>query len=211
MKKIIVFMAAALMTAFTLMAQNPQLEGAVAKLNNAGTTADYQQLANEFQRLAGAAPGEWLPQYYAAVSNMQLAFLNKEKALLYADQAEQQIKKAQALMNSSGNKKDQAEIYTVLSFINRSRVEADPMTNGRKYGPAAGEQLAKAQKLDPANPRALYLEGRIKYQTPAMWGGDKTKAKELFAAAIQQFNVAPASAVAPQWGKADCEKAIRVE
>lgn len=209
MKRIIASLAA-LLAVFTLKAQTP-LAGAVSKLNAAHTAGEYQQLANEFQRLAGAAPDDWLPTYYAAVSNMRLAFLHKDKAMLFADQAEAQIKKAVALVTPAGNKKDLAEVYTVYSFINRARVEADPMSNGRKYGPVAGQQLAQARKADPGNPRALYLDGHIKYQTPAMWGGDKKKAKELFAEALKQFDVKPASDTAPQWGREDCEKAIRVD
>ena len=209
MKKIIASLAA-LLVMFTAKAQSP-LEGVVSRLNTARTAGEYQQLANEFQRLAGAAPNDWLPVYYAAVSNMRLAFLHKDKAMLFADQAETQIRKALELVTPAGNQKDLAEVYTVYSFINRARVEADPMTNGRKYGPAAGQQLAQARKADPGNPRALYLDGHIKYHTPPIWGGDKKKAKELFAAALKQFDQKPSSGVAPQWGREDCEKAIRVD
>ncbi len=193
-------------------AQEARLETAVAKLNNAATIGDYQQLANEFTRLSAASPGEWLPIYYAAVSNMKLAFLQKgnpERAMLFSNQAEDQIKKAEEIAKPANNQKDLSEIYCVYSFVNRSRVEADPVTNGRKYGPVAAEQLAKARKLDAANPRALYLDGLIKFQTPPMWGGDKKKAKELFEAAIKQFAQPPASAIAPQWGKKDCEAMLK--
>lgn len=207
MKKIIVFLMMAL--PFAASAQEPaaqQLATAVSRLNTAHATAEYQQLANQFQRLAAAQPEQWLPVYYAAVANMRIAFLNKEKAMLFSAQAEEQIKQAISLLKKGGgNPKDEAEVYTVYSFIERARVEADPMVNGRKYGPLAGQYLTQARKLDPQNPRALYLDGLIKFQTPAMWGGDKEKAKELFAAALQQFATPPASAVAPQWGQSDCK------
>ncbi|WP_119080839.1 hypothetical protein [Chitinophaga alhagiae] len=210
MKKIIVFIMMLLPVAAS--AQEPaaqQLATAVARLNTAQTGAEYQQLANQFQRLAAASPEQWLPVYYAAVANMRLAFLNKEKAMLFSAQAEAQIKQALGLVKKAGgNPKDASEVYTVYSFIERSRVEADPMVNGRKYGPKAGQYLAQARQLDPQNPRALYLDGLIKFQTPAMWGGDKQKAKELLAAALQQFEAAPASAEAPQWGKTDCKNML---
>jgi hypothetical protein len=195
----------------TVKAQDQQLAAAVAKLNTAASIADYQQLANEFGRLAAAAPTQWLPAYYAAYSNTRIAFLQKdpERAMQFSNLAEEQIKKAEAIVKPVGDQKELAEVYTVYSFVNRSRVEADPMVNGRKYGPAAGAHLGKARQLDPTNPRALYLDGLVKFKTPAMWGGDKKKAKELFEQALKQFEVKPASAVAPQWGRADCEKMIR--
>lgn len=206
MKKIIT-LAAALFVLITANAQSSPLEGAVSQLNAAQTPAAYQELANTFQRQASADAKSWLPLYYAAVCNMKLAFLQKEKAMALSAIAEEQIVKAEALV-PAGNNKDMAEIYTVKSFIERSRVEADPMSNGRKYGPIAGKYLAKARQLDPQNPRALYLDGHIKYHTPALWGGDKDKAKALFSEAMQHFNQPPASTVAPQWGKADCQKML---
>jgi hypothetical protein len=196
---------------FMLNTANAQLENAVAKLNTATSISDYQQLANEFGRMAAAEPTQWLPVYYAAYSNAKIAFLQKDpdRAAQFSNLAEEQIKKAEAIVKPGGNQKELAEVYTVYSFINRSRVEADPMVNGRKYGPTAGAQLTKARQLDPTNPRALYLDGLVKFKTPAMWGGDKKKAKELFEQALKQFEVKPASAVAPQWGRADCEKMIQ--
>lgn len=195
----------------TVKAQDQQLATAVAKLNTAASIADYQQLANEFGRMAAAEPAQWLPAYYAAYSNTKLAFLQKdaERGMQFSNLAEEQIKKAEAIVKPGGNQKELAEVYAVYSFMNRSRVEADPMVNGRKYGPTAAAHLNKARQLDPANPRALYLEGLVKFKTPAMWGGDKKKAKELFEQALKQFEVKPASAVAPQWGRADCEKMIK--
>lgn len=204
-------MIALLAVFFMLNTANAQLENAVAKLNTAVSIADYQQLANEFGRLAAAEPTQWLPVYYAAYSNTRIAFLQKDpdRAAQFSNLAEEQIKKAEAIVTPGGNQKELAEVYTVYSFMNRSRVEADPMVNGRKYGPTAGAQLTKARQLDPANPRALYLDGLFKFKTPAMWGGDKKKAKELFEQALKQFEVKPASTVAPQWGRADCEKMIQ--
>lgn len=195
----------------TAQAQDQQLATAVAKLNTAVSIADYQQLANEFGRLAAAEPTQWLHAYYAAYSNAKIAFVQKDpdRAAQFSNLAEEQIKKAEAIVKPGGDQKELAEVYTVYSFINRSRVEADPMVNGRKYGPTAGAQLTKARQLDPANPRALYLDGLIKFKTPAMWGGDKKKAKELLKEALKQFEVKPASTVAPQWGRADCEKMLQ--
>ncbi|WP_341839771.1 hypothetical protein [Chitinophaga caseinilytica] len=207
MKKITTIVIA-LFVVFAASAQSPQLEGAVSKLNSARTAADFQDLANTFQRLASADAKSWLPPYYAAVANMKLAFLQKEKAMALSALAEEQIAKAEALV-PAGNAKEMSEIYTVKSFIERSKVEADPMTNGRKFGPIAGKYLAQARKLDPQNPRALYLDGHIKFHTPALWGGDKDKAKALFTEALRHFNEPPASATAPQWGKTECQQMLQ--
>ncbi|MGX5819195.1 hypothetical protein ACWKWU_13410 [Chitinophaga lutea] len=188
-----------------MLAQSP-FDQAVARLNSTDTEAGYQELARTFLRLS--ADGQWLPQYYAAVCHMQLAYLRKDKAMAYADLAEKEAQKAESLLPAGATARERSEVYCLQAFIQRARVEADPRSNGRKYGPISGKLLAKARSLDAANPRATYLDGLIKLRTPAMWGGDKTKAKALLSEAKRQFTAQPANASAPQWGARDCEKIL---
>jgi hypothetical protein len=71
-----------------------------------------------------------------------------------------------------------------------------------KYGPLAGMQLEKAKSLDPENPRVYMQEGITAYFTPAQWGGDKEKGKQLMETAAAKFETfKPASSIHPNWGK----------
>ena len=82
------------------------------------------------------------------------------------------------------------------------RIRLNPMANGQKYGPLAGLTLEKAQRLDPENPRAIMQQGITLYFTPAQWGGDPAKGKELLEKAAQKYEVfKPASSIHPSWGK----------
>jgi hypothetical protein len=62
-----------------------------------------------------------------------------------------------------------------------------------------------AEKINPDNPRALYLDGWEKFSTPKMWGGDKTKAKELLLIAKQKLEGNSSPGIEPHWGKKEVE------
>jgi hypothetical protein len=107
---------------------------------------------------------------------------------------------ALSLLDTTKQKKELSEVYVIMSMTNRARVFINPMTYGRKYGPAASHYNQLAIQSSPNNGRALYLAGWEKYSTPKLWGGDKQNAKELLQQALQQLN-AQSSNDNPHWGK----------
>jgi len=184
----------------------------IAKLGQALTVSDYQSLANDFARVSGAFPQQWLGYYYTAYCNVRIAWSyqnDADKIGPYAKLAETQISKAETLAASEGaNSKDQSEIFCIRSMIDRSYIFISPMSNGPKYGPSSNSYIDKAIKANPDNPRALYLDGWVKYNTPKMWGGDKDKAKVLLQQALDKLKAAPAVSPFPGWGKEDCERLL---
>jgi RecA-family ATPase len=163
----------------------------------------WQQLGNSFERIADAEKTQWLPYYYAAVSNVMQGYMLSSgqsggfaaKTDPLADKAEQLINKAEAM------NKDNSDIWCVKKMIATLRMTADPMTRWQTYGPAASEALAKAKQLDPENPRVYLLEGQDKFYTPEQFGGSKTEAKSLFETSLQKFNAQkPKTSIDPQWG-----------
>jgi hypothetical protein len=167
---------------------------------------DYQSLANDFGRVTGAYPNEWLGHYYAAYCNVRIAWSyqqNTDKIEPFAKLAETQIQKAESL--AGADNKALSEIYCVHSMADRAYIFISPLSNGRKYGPIANQYLEKAKKANPDNARAIYLDGWVKYYTPKLWGGDKDKAKELLQQAAEKLKSATSSALFPHWGKTDCD------
>jgi hypothetical protein len=192
---------------FLFASTQAQLETLVKKLDAATAVKDFQQLANDFAELAGQQPNNWLPWYYAAFCNAKIGWLYMEdgdKIEPFANKADEQIKKAYALLDTAKQKKELSEVYCVLSMVNRAKVYINPMTYGRTYGPPAGRYTQSARNADPSNPRALYLEGWEKYATPKMYGGDKKKAKELLEEAKQKFAGSDTGAN-PHWGLQETE------
>lgn len=211
MKKIMLLFAAVILSVLSIHAQDPQLTSAVAGLDYAKTVRDYQDLAAKFVKAGNAQRSNWLPFYYAALCNARIGFMlqdDGERVEPFSNEGENYAKLALKLMKT-GSKKEQAELYTVLSMVYRTKVFINPMTYGRQYGPTSQQYLDKALQLDPGNPRALYLQAWVKYYTPKMWGGDKTKAKTLLDEAMQKLlDQQLADSVQPRWGKAESQELL---
>jgi hypothetical protein len=191
---------------------NQQMIAAVAKLDQALASKDYQQLASRFESIALTEKTNWLPYYYAAFCNAKTGWLYQQdgdQIEPFADQAEKDIKKSESLIDTAVQKKELSEIYCVLSMTNRARVFINPMTYGRQYGSAASQYTHLALNTNPDNPRANYLLGWEKYSTPKLWGGDKKKAKELLELAKQQLNTASNPGISPHWGQKEVDALLK--
>jgi len=206
---IIAFIATACTVINAQSSYQQQMQTTVTKLDNANTVKDYQQLADEFLRIADIEKTQWLPYYYAAFCNAKIGWLKQDRdpdnIESFADNAEEQIKKANALLDTSKQKKELSEVYCVQMMLNQARVFINPQTYGPRYGAVAFNYTQLAKNENPDNPRMLYLLGWQKFETPKMWGGDKTKAKELLLTAKQKLESNSSSGIEPHWGKKEVE------
>jgi hypothetical protein len=214
MKKVIFLIASVLAVQLGSYAQDyqQQMKEAVAKLDQAKEARDYQVLSNDFSRIAQGNQYHWLPYYYAAYCNAKIGWLsqnNPERIEAFANQADEQIKKALSLVDSATQREEVAEIYCVMSMINKARVFVNPQTQGSKYGPIAFQYVQMARNLDEDNPRALYLNAWDKFYAPVAFGGDKKLAKELLEKAMAQLEKETDTRLEPHWGKADCEVILK--
>lgn len=184
-----------------------QLKAAVTELDNAGDVAGYRKLEGYFVRLAEADATNWLPWYYAALCNANIAFLYQqegERILPFSERGEQQIKTALSLLDTTKQRSALSEVYVVMNRIYQSRVYVNPMTYGPKYGPVAQQYQQHAKRLNPDNPRVVYLEAWMKYYAPRMYGGDKVRAKELARQALKMLEGSAEDGTKPHWGKKEC-------
>jgi hypothetical protein len=211
MKNSIIILSITLLLHVAVKAQDTQLQSLVTRIDQSATVKDFQQLANEFGELAEEQPNNWLNWYYAAWCNAKISWLymdDGDKIEPFANKADEQIKKAYHLLDTTKQKKELSEVYVVLSLVNRARVYINPMTYGRTYGPPAGLYTQKARRTDPENPRALYIEGWEKYATPKAFGGDKQKAKELLEQAKQKLDGNKTADTTPHWGIKETEELL---
>ena len=155
----------------------------MALIDSASTPEMNLQVAQSFKRIAEAEKNQWHPYYYAALTTVISAFTEKDKLKVdgIADMATELIDKAMALSP------DNSEIYIIKSMIASARMMVDPQSRWAMYGQESTENLQKAKQLDPANPRALYLEGQAKLYTPESFGGGKQAAKPYFEKAIELY------------------------
>lgn len=70
-------------------------------------------------------------------------------------------------------------------------------------GGKAKDAIHRAYQLDPSNPRVVLLKGSSNYNTPVLFGGDKTLGVKEFRESLWLFGTYKASdSKAPTWGKA---------
>ena len=203
MKKFLSFFIASLMMT-AVIAQSEKytkaMEALVPAVDTTRSMESLTDLANSFERIANAEKTQWLPYYYAALCNINMA--NTYFLMNQPDKIDPIMDKAEPMLNKAEElEKNNPEIFCLKKMFNSGKMMADPMNRFMTYGPAATEALEMAKGLNPENPRVYLLEGIDKFYTPEQWGGSKTEGKKLFEEAIKKFETfKPASSIHPSWG-----------
>jgi hypothetical protein len=178
---------------------------AIAQWDSAKTADDMQSISATFERIAEAEKTQWLPYYYASLSQVIYGFMKNDMPNndAYAGKAEALLTKADVLQPNN------SEISCVKSMIATLRMLVNPQARWQQYGATIQTELENAKKQDPANPRPYYLQGQNLRNTPEQFGGGCNSAKPLLEEAVKKFEAfKPASAIAPGWGKAQAEKVL---
>ncbi|NTS40603.1 hypothetical protein HRG84_06765 [Flavisolibacter sp. BT320] len=205
MKKVL-FLLALLFSTTVLLAQSEKfvkaMQDKVVAVDSVRSTAELLALSAAFERIGDAEKTQWLPYYYAALAQVNAAYmqgmenLNPAKVDPMADKAEALLTKAEA------NVQKNSEIFVLKKMIASLRMMGDPMNRWQTYGPVATEALQTAKAMDPNNPRVFLLEAQDKFFTPEQFGGSKAEAKKLFEEALKKYETfKPATPLDPTWGK----------
>jgi hypothetical protein len=172
------------------------------KLDSAKTADDVLAVSASFERIAEAEKNQWLPYYYAGLSQLTYAFMKNDPANydVYADKAEKLVLKADELEANN------SEISCLKSMIASLRLLVNPQQRWQQYGPISQQELDKAKSQDSTNPRPYYLQGQGLRFTPEQFGGGCATAKPLLEQALKKFETfQAASSLHPNWGKAQTE------
>ena len=204
------FAAVLLLSTVTLFAQSDKMIKAIEKnlaiLDTASTIETALLLKNNFERIADVEKGEWIPQYYAAMANATLSMREKDTQL-----REEIVNKAEAYINRADSlEPDNSEINVVKAMTVYSRITVSPMERFMNLKPLADKYMARAEELNPENPRVYLQKGVIMMFTPEMMGGGKSKALPLILTAIEKFDqFEPESSIHPNWGKKLAEDMLK--
>jgi hypothetical protein len=208
MKKYLLSFALAFMslTAFAQSDYEKAMKENIAKIETSKTAEEFTTVANNFHRIAGKDENNWLPFYYAALANIQKGRLLMREGKMQdldfiAGQAQKYIDAASHVAPT-----DNAEIHLLNKMAASLRMMVNPQQRYMTDGAKAAEEMKKAEKLDPNNPRVALIKAEDTYFTPEQYGGSKTKGMEQFKDALAKFNTyAPKSALEPNWGKSEAE------
>jgi hypothetical protein len=177
---------------FETMGQNLQL------FSSAKSLQDWQNIANQFERIANAEKNEWLPLYYAAQASIFMTYSEQDKTKIdaYLDIAQKFVDKAFVIAPN------ESELHVLQGLLHQARISVDMMGRGMTYTQKASASFERAKTINPENPRIYYLEAQSIYYTPEMFGGGKKNALPLFQQAKEKFDkfTAP-SPISPNWGK----------
>jgi hypothetical protein len=208
MKKYLLSFALAFMSlsAFAQSDYEKVMKENIAKIETAKTPEEFTALSNNFHRISGKDENNWLPFYYAALANIQKGRLLMQQGKtqdldFIAGVAEKYIGAASHVAPT-----DNAEIHLLSKMMYSMRMMVNPQQRYMTDGAKATEELNKAEKLDPNNPRIALIKAEDTYFTPEQYGGSKVKGMEQFKNALAKFNAyTPKSAFEPNWGKAEAE------
>ncbi len=167
------------------------------------TLQDFQNLADNFERISNTTTDQWYPLYYAALSCINMSFVEKDnvKKDTNLDDAQKFIDKALEIFP------EESEIWVLQGLLYQGRIQIDPMKRGKDFSANAGKALNKSKELDPENPRTYYLLGLNILHTPKFFGGGSDAACPKFSEAKEKFAAfVPGHILAPEWGGKENDK-----
>ena len=201
MRAALVLLTFALLS-FQLAAQQLEtsLNEAWKALQEANDMPALMSAGTKFNLIAAKWPEDRNANYYAAYSKAYIS--TKEPDAKRKDQLLDEADKYITAMNSIDAANDESLVLTAYAAFTRFLV--DPANRWRKYLEIMNDNLEKAKKANPDNPRIYYLEGIPVFNKPTLYGGGKKKAKPYFEKAKTLFaKQATGSVLKPTWGEKD--------
>jgi hypothetical protein len=206
--KTTILILAIVMSSFQLQAQIEKFTNAmmanIEASKTANTAADFQDLANNFERIATAEKTEWTPWYYAAFYNLVLNFQEPDvsKKTKYLSLAQQQIESGLKI------KAEETELMVLKVMSYYGELAIDP-TKGLSLLGEANALIDRAKSINPGNPRIYLEQAEAIYNMPLEYGGGKDKAMPILLVAKEKFDTfVPDDQLVPNWGKDRCEQLI---
>jgi len=208
MKKYILTLALGLMWITLAKATDPAYVKAIQKqiggMKTIKTAEESQAVSNGFLRISEANNSEWLPIYYAALTQATAAFRFDVDKDLYFDQALELVKKANQL--APGN----SEITALHGYILMGKISLDPANRGQSLSPEAMGLFGKAISLDRENPRAVTLMSQMELGMSQFFGQGPEKACGMARMGLELFAKEQAKVdenyLLPTWGKMNAEQ-----
>lgn len=130
------------------------MEKTVLKLDSAKSVNELQTIRNQFERISLKYDKEWLPLYYVAYTGIQMAYFNPK-----AENNEAILETVKASLDklNSFTDADKSEVSTLYGYYYNGLSMINPAVNGQKYFNDVISSYEKAIKLNPENPRPIFL------------------------------------------------------
>jgi tetratricopeptide (TPR) repeat protein len=173
------------------------MKAKIEVLSSTNTVEDYQQLANEFERISQKEATEWLPLYYTAFCYVNMGFRSStglETKDSYFNKAEALLQKAEKL--SANN----SEITALKGYTIMGKLSADAANRGQTMSPLAMQLFGQAIQQNPENPRALFLMAQMEYGMAQFFGSTTEKACDMAKQSVMLYERTTEAGIQPNWG-----------
>lgn len=190
---------------------NGQFEKAMGKnipgVFSSKSADELQGVINQLSRIGEAEGDRWEPFYYSAYGYLRMSGFyegasDKDKFL---DLAIAEVDKGLSVDASN------SELVALKGYVIMMQLTVDPGSRGMTHSGKAFEQFNKAIQLNPNNPRAHFLLGRMQQGTAQFMGGGYGQACESLAnaKAIYEKGENTENPFAPSWGSEATEASIK--
>ena len=180
--------------------KTPQVDIAalVAMIEEANSDEDFRKITRELKAMPAPEGQGWLKTYYLGLCyvlhSMEPVGAVKRDSLVTMAEAQ-----AAKLLRT---KPQWSEAHTLRAFCYQAKIMVAVWARGPMYLSDVEQCLNKALKLDPENPRALFLQAQTLKNKPVFFGGGESKARPVLNKALECFdNAQPESPLHPSWGK----------
>lgn len=173
-----------------------EMNKAMSEFHQAENSVDFENVAKHFEMISKENPTNWVPLYYSMFMKALSAFqMDTKKALMASDRLDDQFEKLESL------NPNMAEALILRGFYRTIKVAKDPMTYGMTLPSAIIRDYNEALKLEPENPRAIYLMAQFNMESAPYWGTDPKQYCPQIEMAKELFLKEKSKDFFPNWGK----------
>jgi hypothetical protein len=185
---------------------NDKLIAAKASLTDADYRGDLPRIASlrtQITPLSGDKDFGYLADYWTGFASWRLA-INGANAQMAADDLKANLERATADFESSFRKKeDFADAYAAASSVHGwlAFLHRDDPALMKSHLEISKQFLAKAEALEPANPRVLWVRGGAFLFAPPAYGGSVERAIEIYNNQVEASGPLTPNSPLPDWGE----------
>lgn len=173
-----------------------EMQNAVKTFNESTVADRYEKSIPVFGEISKAYPDQWLPLYYSILVRSLNAFSYKtDKAIKTSDELEKDYEKLMEL------NPDKSEALTLRGLFRTIKLAKDPQSYGMVLPSAIIADYNEAIKLNPKNPRPLYLLGQFNMESAPFYGTDPLQYCPMIKSAKQLYTAETQKGIEPGWGE----------
>ena len=177
---------------------------AMTEFGEAKSADEMEKVAQHFDRIAKVENKNWLPVYYAMFIRTLNAFSqDKNAAIKKVDEFEGLYSGLEEMEGA-----DKSELLALRGLFRTVKVAKDPQTYGMSLSGAIIKDYDDALKLNPNNPRAMYLMAQYNMGGAQFWGKDPKEYCPQIENAKTLFSTQKTEGFVPKWGEQQVDEIL---